>query len=172
MTRPLYLIGGDGRVGRALTPPLRHAGYDVRSLAAEAPLPPEPGSIFIDAGPAGLTGYEPPTWLNYLGAVQRGLSLIAQAEKASYAAGVLLSTPWVQIRTGDPYADSKALIEDIAKAHNRHGRTFIVVDRVGMVNPDVPVGTGSRFEESVRQREGELGERIAASLDAVLSRLG
>lgn len=156
-----FILGIDGNVGLAVAPRCRAEGWDVHPLGADDPLPAESGAVVIDAGSPGRTGWLPATWGNYYGAVERAVRIIGEAERAGYAAVVLCSTPWIGVERSDPYADSKALIEDIARAHNRHGECFVVVDRIGMQNIHA---AGSRFEESVRQHDGELGERIVASI--------
>lgn len=163
----LYLIGADGNVGSAVSAAFASNGWQVAPIEPYAALPALPGAVVMDAGPPGPAGWEPASWSNYFGAVERAVRIIGQAERAGYAAVVLCATPWITVRAQDPYADSKALIEDIARAHNRHGRTFVLVDRIGMQNPMAQNAT--RFEESVRQQPGELGERILASLELALA---
>jgi nucleoside-diphosphate-sugar epimerase len=158
----VYLIGHDGNVGSALAAACEREGWTVTPIGAAEPLPDDPGAVVVDAGPPGATGWRPAQWSNYFGAVERAVRVLGEAERKGYAAAVFCSTPWVAWR-GNAYSDSKALIEEIARTHNRHGATVAIVDRVGMQN-DTPHIKGSRFEESVRQREGELGERVIASI--------
>ncbi|TAJ72986.1 MAG: hypothetical protein EPO45_19215 [Sphingobium sp.] len=156
------IIGVDGRVGSAVAAAFAKEGWSVHPLSPDGPLPEMRHAVVVDAGAPGLTGYRPAAWGNYFGAVERAVRVIGEAERAGYAAAVLFSTPWIAVRSGDPYADSKALIEDIALSHNRHGRCFVLMDRVGMQN-DQAVDP-SRFELSVEQAEGQLGERVVAAL--------
>lgn len=158
----IYIIGADGNVGSVIAEACAAEGWEVANLDPDDALPTDAGAILVDAGPAGHTGYEPATWSNYYGAVERAVRIIGEADRNGFAAVMLCSTPWIAVRTGDPYSDSKALIEDIARSHNRHGKCFVLVDRIGMQH-DAAVDP-SRFELSVRQRPGQLGERIVASL--------
>lgn len=158
-----FVLGIDGNVGSALVPAMQAEGWSVIAHAEGLPLPDEgDGAIVVDAGKPGAHGWHPADWPNYFHAVERAVRLIGEAERKGYAALVLCSTPWIGVRADDPYADSKALIEDIARAHNRHGRCFVVVDRIGTQNPNAR--SPSRFEQSVSQGKGELGERIVASV--------
>jgi hypothetical protein len=123
--------------------------------------------VVIDAGSPGERGYTPETWLNYSEAVLRAIKVMKSAEEEGYLAAVFCSTPWTMFRS-NAYTDSKRLIEHMAEVQNRHGKCRAIIDYVGMQTWEDTWGDSrgkvSRFEESVRQRPGELGERVIAAI--------
>lgn len=159
MTYKTAILGSDGRVGSVIVAGLQKEGWSVTDVAAGDV--PAGHDLFFDCGPAGTNGYDRTDWPNYFGAVERAVQLIARCEAAGYKLLMICATPWIALRTGDPYSDSKALIEHIAQVHNRHGKCFVLVDRVGM--QDARRAPMSRFEASLEQREGMLAERVIAS---------
>ncbi|BBC99089.1 hypothetical protein [Sphingobium sp. YG1] len=162
-----YIVGIDGNVGRACAEAMRAEGWLVVGLADNEDLPAWPGAIVVDAGWPGEQGYTPETWLNYSHAVARALRVMRQAEELGYAAALFCSSPWTMFRT-NAYSDSKRLIEHMAEVQNRHGKCRAIIDYVGMQTWEDTWGDSrgkvSRFEESVRQRPGELGERVIAAI--------
>lgn len=165
MTYTAFIIGADGNVGKQIAAACAAEGWAVVDAnALPLQLDGVPDAIVIDCGKPGHNGWAPNTWGNFFLSIQRAASLIDQCNHASNVRGMLLcSTPWVGVGSNCAYAETKRLLEQIAHSNNRFGTYPIVVDRIGMQTDDAP-GTRSRFEESVRQSPGELGERIVASL--------
>lgn len=163
----VYIINIEGNVGRACADAMRKEGWRVTALSDEEDLPPTSDAIVIDAGDPGEQGYNPDSWQNYSYAVARALRVMRQAENHGYAAALFCSTPWTMFR-GNAYSDSKRLIEHMAEIQNRHGKCRAIIDYVGMQTWDDTWGDSrgkaSRFEESVRQRPGEMGERMIAAI--------
>ena len=166
----VFIIGADGNVGREVAAACKAEGWLVHAVdSLPENLRSFPNALVIDCGKPGHLGWGEVTWPNYFLAVQRATLLIDQCNQAPNVKGMLLcSTPWVAVKSTCAYSEAKYLIEQIAHSHNRFGSYPVVVDRVGMQVPD-PVGSRSRFEESVRQASGELGERAVASLLCAIS---
>lgn len=172
------IININGNVGRACAEAMRKEGWSVFGLGEDDALPdawPD-DKVVVDAGSPGLQGYAPDSWPNYSYAVARALRVMREADDRGYLASMFCSTPWTMFRT-NAYSDSKRLIEHMVDIQNRHGNCRAIIDYVGMQTWDDTWGDSrgkaSRFEESVRQRPGELGERvIAAILHALQDRKG
>ena len=158
--RKAYVIGSDGNVGSAVTAALRAEGWTVAAIGPDDSLPLD-GSAVVDAGPPGRSGWAQ-SWANYYGAVERCVRLLGEAERAGYAAAVFFSTDWIAAGKVDAYADSKALIEAVARTHNQYGSCVAIVDRVGWHGPEQDDAT--RFARAVRQTDGQLGERVVAAI--------
>lgn len=172
-----YIINIKGNVGRACAEAMRKEGWDVRgheNVSAQyvEDLPSIYGEddkevVVIDAGSPGERGYTPETWLNYSEAVSRAIQVMRSAEEKGYLAAVFCSTPWTMFRS-NAYTDSKRLIEHMAEVQNRHGKCRAIIDYVGMQTWEDTWGDSrgkvSRFEESVRQQPGELGERVISAI--------
>lgn len=163
----VYIINAIGNVGRACSEAMAAEGWTVIPMDDGQDLPEDPGAVIVDAGFPGETGYHPETWLNYSYVAERALRVMRQAERNQYAVAVFCSTPWTMFRN-DPYTDSKRLIESMAELQNRYGKCRAVIDYVGMQTWEDTYGDSRgkccRYEESVRQRPGELGERVIASI--------
>jgi hypothetical protein len=163
MTRVL-IIGAQGHVGRALAAGCRAEGWTVE--AVEYPdLGDIRDAIVLDCGPAGVDGYVNQQWGSYFTAFERAVALVRLCEDQQAACLFLCSSPWAEWAPDQPYGASKLLIEELARSQNAHGRFPVVVDRIGMESPF----DGSRAELSVRNRPGELAERVIARILSVLS---
>lgn len=165
MTYTAIILGADGNVGRCISKACELEGWPIMGGTGDVKLLEcayQGKVIIFDCGKPGHVGWAENSWQNNFLAVRRATEIIDAANRSVNVAAVMLcSTPWVSVRS-DPYSETKFLLENIARSHNRYGAFPVVVDRIGMQN-DAHVDA-SRFEESVRNLPGELGERVVASV--------
>lgn len=165
MTYTAIILGADGNVGRCIADACSLEGWSIMGGTGDVKLLEcdyQGKVIIFDCGKPGHVGWEENSWRNNFLAVRRATEIIDAANRSANVAAVMLcSTPWIGVRS-DPYSETKFLLECIARSHNRYGDFPVVVDRIGMQN-DAHLNA-SRFEESVRNLPGELGERVVSSV--------